>query len=194
MTRRRLGDPLFTLLQDVPADILSERGAGAGEPPPKPADAPQQPRGIFVTRYQPGEFPIPGATEFARDAFENSPGVGTITPAGLFYRVPESSLGIIRVFGVGITNMVPTTNVIYRLLVNGKPVPAWGNFRLFPGAGTRITSSVGTWVELTNNDEVSVEIQNIDGGIYQVGANYSGWVWPESLDRQWKGQRYGVQD
>jgi hypothetical protein len=86
--------------------------------------------------------------------------------------------------------MTQATNVTFSLQVNERPVPAWGAFRMFPGVAARVTSSVGTWVLVPPNSQISVAIINTDGAAYVVGAGYSGWYWPESLDRAWRGLLY----
>lgn len=170
-----------------PADILSERG---NQPPSPPAGRSAVAPTPSLELYLPEIFPIPGATEFYADAFQASPGAGTIVPAGLVIQTPQSSLGIVRVFGVGLDDMTQATNVIFRLRINEQPVPAWGAFRLFPGVAARVTSSSDVFVRVPPNSKIDVAIQNVDGAAYQVGANYSGWFWPESLDKAWKGQLY----
>lgn len=174
-----------------PADILSERGS---QPPGAPTGRPTVAPTPTLALYLPEIFPIPGATEFNADAFQASPGVGTIIPAGLVIQTPASSLGIVRVFGVGLDDMTQATNVIFRLRINEQPVPAWGAFRLFPGVAARVTSSSDVFVRVPPNSKIDVAIQNVDGAAYLVGANYSGWFWPESLDKAWKGQLYQTLD
>lgn len=172
----------------APLDIEAIRGAASR--PPVPPGLPAEPPLNALQLYLPEVSPIPGATEFARDAFASSPAAGTIVPAGLIFQTPQSSLGIVRVFSVGLDDMTQATNMIFSLRVNQRPVPAWGSFRLFPGVAARVTASVGTWVLVPPNSEISVAITNVDGAVYLVGAGYSGWYWPESLDRAWRGQLY----
>lgn len=184
-----MGDPFAGRGKTAPLDVLAIRGAGDAPPaPPGRSDAPPI---NALDIYLPEVFPIPGATEFARDEFASSPAAGTITPAALRLELPQSSLGIIRVFSVGLDDMTQATNVIFRLRVNQRPVPAWGAFRLFPGVAARVTSSVGTWVLVPPSGVIDVAIQNVDGAAYLVGAGYSGWHWPESLDAAWRGMLYG---
>ncbi len=145
--------------------------------------------GTFLRRYLPEEFPIPGATEFQRDTFLTSPGAGTQTPAALTFRIPAGSYGIIRGFGVGLNNMTTATDVTFSLRIDDRPVPAWGTLRMFPGAASRVTTQVGTWVPVEPNSIITVAITNTDGAVYILGANYSGWYWGVAADQAWKGER-----
>lgn len=172
----------------APLDILAERGAS--ERPPAPPGVTEAPPINSLSLYLPEVFPIPGATEFAADGFVSSPGAGTIAIPGVSVQLPQSSLGIVRVFSIGLDDMTQATDVIFRLRVNQRPVPAWGAFRMFPGVAARVTASQGVWVPVSPSGVVDVVVQNVDGAVYQVGAGFSGWWWPESLDKAWRGQLY----
>lgn len=172
-----------------PLDIETIRGASERPPVPAGVDT-AVPLQRSLGLYLPEVFPIPGATEFYRTAFAASGGLGTITPAALTLQTPQSSLGIVRVFGVGLDGMSAVTDVVFSLRVNGVPVPAWGAYQLFPGPAARVTESSDVWVKLPPASLVEVAITNRDGAAYTVGANYSGWTWPESLDKAWRGQLY----
>jgi hypothetical protein len=175
--------------KDFPADIGAFRGAGSRPPaPPGVGDRPPLTRALQY--YLPELYPIPGATEFYKSAVAASAGAGTITPAGLALQLPASSLGIVRVFGVGLDDMTQATRVTFSLRVNQIPVPAWGAFDMFPGVAARVTSTSDTWIVLPSGCLVDVQVINVDGAAYQVGANYSGWFAPESLIKAWLGQLY----
>jgi hypothetical protein len=173
----------------VPIDV----GAGAtSQPPPLPPGlSPDQSEVVRALQlYLPEIFPIPGSTEFEFDAIAASPGVGTIIPAALQQRIPQNSIGIIRVFGQGIDDMTQATRVTWRLIVNNHAAPGWGAFTLFPGVAARVTSSSDVFVRLPDGAQIEVRIQNADGAAYLTGANYSGWYWPISTDLAWRGQLY----
>ena len=187
-----LGRPVLdrdALAGDGKVRPLDVKALGGGPLPEHYGAGQVVPMGTFLRRYMPEEFPIPGATEFARDTFLTSPGAGTIIPAALTFRVPAGSIGIIRGFGVGLNNMTTATDVVFSLRVDDRPVPAWGTFRMFPGAASRVTTQVGTWVTLPPLANVSVAITNVDGAVYILGANFSGWYWGVAADQAWKGER-----
>lgn len=175
--------------RSFPLDITALRGAGS-RPAPPAGVAEQTPLQRSLQLYLPELNPIPGATEFFVDEIVPSPAAGTLTPAALRIQLPASSLGIVRVFGAGIDDMTNATRIFFRLRVNTAPVPAWGNFRIFPGVAARATSSADTWVLVPSGGLIDVAIQNVDGAAYQVGVNYSGWFWPESIDRAWRGELF----
>jgi len=170
----------------LPADISGETG---GTVPEHRLLGDYAPAAMVLSRYLPEEFPIPGATEFQRDTFLTSPGVGTITPGALRFQIPSGSYGIVRSFGVGLNLMTAATDVVFSLRVDDRPVPAWGTFRLFPGGASRVTAQVGTWIELSPASIITVVITNVDGAVYVLGANYSGWYWGTAADQAWRGQR-----
>ncbi len=170
----------------LPADIGGETG---GTVPERRLVGDYAPATTVLSRYLPEEFPIPGATEFQRDTFLTSPGAGSLTPAALTFQIPSGSYGIVRSFGVGLNLMTAATDVTFSLRVDDRPVPAWGTFRLFPGAASRVTAQVGTWIELAPASIITIVITNTDGAIYVLGANYSGWYWGTAADQAWRGLR-----
>lgn len=169
----------------APLDIQADRGPG-GKAPPPPGVPMELQRSLQL--YLPEVFPIPGATEFYRDEIVTVAVAGSFLPAALITQLPQNSLGIIRVYGVGVDDMTNATRLVFRLRVNQMPVPAWGAFRIFPGVAARATSSTDVWVVVPNAALIDVQIDNVDGASYQVGVNYSGWWWPESMDRLWRGE------
>lgn len=180
-------DMLASTGKDAPADVgIGEAG---GTVPEHIVTGDYAPSATVLTRYLPQEFPIPGATEFQRDTFLTSPGAGSITPGALTFRIPTGSYGIIRSFGVGLNLMTAATDVVFSIRVDGRPVPAWGTLRMFPGAASRVTTQVPTWIELEPSAIITVVITNVDGAVYVLGVNYSGWYWGVAADQAWRGHR-----
>lgn len=173
----------------LPPDVAS---GATSFPPPLPPGLSDRQADIVrsLELYLPEVYPIPGAVEFEEDAIAASPGAGTIVPAALLLRIPENSIGIIRVFGQGLDDMTNATRVTWGLFVNEVQAPGWGSVQLFPGVAARVTSSADTFIRLPDGAQISVRITNADGAAYQVGANYSGWYWSITSDKAWRGELY----
>lgn len=179
----------FAIERQIPPDVAAKLGRTVelvelqrlGIPGGIPA-----PSSVTLRRYLPEEAPIPGALEFQRNGFASLVGAGS-TVTLLSFLVPSSSYGIVRALGGGVDNMTTATDVTFSLRRNGAGVPAWGTWRLFPGAAARATGNVDTWVPLYPGDLLELVILNADGALYTVGGSFSGWTWGVSADEAWRG-------
>lgn len=142
--------------------------------------------------FPPEIYPIPDATEFRRRAFFNSGGAGTIEPSGLVLQLPANQIGVIRLFGIGLLNMLATTDVGWSLWIDNNVVSGYEDVGFFPGNVPRVTDTEGDLlIRVPQGARISVKFRNGDGAVYDAGANYYGWSYsPESAAR-WNGEGVG---
>lgn len=181
----------------MPPDLRSRglvlgTGAGAGglddpfAPQGSGSSYPETPRSLQIPL--PEIYPIPDAQQFQRRLSFLSPGVGIQEPAGLTMQLPDSNIGVIRLFGIGLLNMTAVTDVGWSLLIDGNPYPGYNNVGFFPGLVPRVTlDQSDILIRIPQGAKISVQFENRDGAAYQWGANYYGWSYtPESAAR-WNG-------
>lgn len=195
MSRRR-GVFIPTPDAPVPVDIQnrgrvlgSSREVVQGDPFDSTAGAlyPETARNLQI--YLPEIYPIPDAVQFRRNVQFASPGAGQVEPAGLVLNVPAQMVGVVRVFGYGLLQMTPATDVYWTLLFDGVPVPGYEEVRPFPGLVPRITGNESDIVvPFPQGAVISVRFTNVDGAAYVAGANYSGWYYTPEAAARWKGE------
>lgn len=138
--------------------------------------------------YLPEVKPIPGAIQFRRNVKFASAGAGQLEPAGLQLQVPAQMIGVINVFGYGLLNMSPATDVYWTLLFDGVPVPGYEEVSPFPGLVPRLYNTESDLlIPFPQGAVISVRFTNVDGAAYDVGANYYGWYYTPEAAARWKG-------
>lgn len=178
----------------VPTDIRNRGrilGAGMATPdnPFAPgADASEGPTQRTLLAFPPDIYPIPGAVQFRKRATFNSPAAGTIEPAALVFPLPSDQIGVLKIFGFGLLNMLATTDVGWSLWFDNNVVPGYEDLGFFPGPVPRVTEDdTDLLIPIPMGARISVKFRNGDGAAYVAGANYFGWSYtPESADR-WAG-------
>lgn len=160
-----------------------------GDPFDSTADAEYPVTSRATQVYLPEIQPIPGAIQFRRSARFNSPGAGAVEPAALQLRIPAQMIGVIRVFGYGLLAMTAATDVFWTLLFDGNPVPGYERIDFFPGLVPRVTATESDiLVRFPQGCVISVRFTNVDGAVYDAGANYSGWFYTPEAAARWLGE------
>lgn len=136
------------------------------------------------------QFPIPGAQEFNVEgdqssvAVENNTTIATLGPVA----VPQGYRAVIRSVSIYIDNMLPTTNVVFSVLLNGPGTSPSGyqNLRMFPRTAPFVGNTFDSIIRITGPASITVIFSNLDGGTYQIGAALSGHLWLISAQDLWK--------
>lgn len=159
---------------------------------------PQRGRGplsAIAALLSPDQFQPAGATPVYAQATAAVAGPASwVVPAAIVTRLPSGSIGVIKDFGITITNMLVTSAVTWQLRVNGQPVSGG------PGSVT-IAARAAAYVEATpfnfsltvrvpEGAQLDVMITVADAGAYVVGAYYVGWFYPRRYAEQY--DRIGV--
>lgn len=158
----------------IPSRALPIRGGGAMVP--LGVDP-----GPDTVQLDPFLFPPPGATTINVAANVALPGAGRFD-AGVTYRVPIASYGVISSIDLLLDSILINTSVLWTLLINGKPVPGFGPITILGRNGAASVSK--TWqgplrIVMPLNGTVSATIQNVDGGVYTAGTALYGWFFPQ---------------
>lgn len=110
--------------------------------------------------------------------------IGSIsTPAGLQTRIAANQVGTIAAIEILLDGITITSNVDYRLLINGSIVPGWVLTIPPRNGATSVSKSWGDGqsigIEIPQGADIGFQILNNDGGAgYTVGVSVYGWTWP----------------
>jgi hypothetical protein len=144
------------------------------------APPPQQTVVIFPPEY----LPPPQSTMFQPYTITVTNAVQTL-PLWTF-QVPRSSILIIKDLDIYATNTTTATQVVFSLLVNGAPYPGYGQMNIFAAvAAMNARSFNDLTLRFTEGQTVQMQVQNIDGGNYQVAAGAQGWMYPRVIGEKY---------
>lgn len=122
----------------------------------------------------------------------NADGVGfnnATTPApipGAQFQVPVNNVGVIRSLVLSVNNMLATSQLLWQLLFDGRPVQGWSRLTIFPRAAGSVSVSYGpdeTFIPVPDGAgiDVQVVVDPADGNTYQAGVSYHGWYYSKDL-------------
>jgi hypothetical protein len=136
----------------------------------------------------PENEPIPDAHEFNTTGSQATAAAqANVLIAGASPQViPAGSLFVINGLSIYITDMLTTTVVAWRVLINSAPVAGYSGLSIFPRTAPYVGNSFEPKIRGKGEALITVEFTNTDGGAYTVGASLSGWYWPEASDLRWK--------
>lgn len=162
----------------APLDVTKRRrsyGQGGGQVlqadgTPRPPEQPVR----FPDHYTPPE----DAVTFTFVDFYDSVGNDQNAPAGLVFKLPDDSVGIIRDFSRYVNDMVATDAIIWQFRVNGNPVPQWSNVKMFPRVVAFGLAADDPYIFVPSGATLDVVIQNTTVTAHKIGAGYYGWFWP----------------
>jgi uncharacterized ParB-like nuclease family protein len=99
-------------------------------------------------------------------------------PAGLHYVVPAGRVGVIKTLQLFVDSPSPATVVRWQLLVGGIPVQGLNNLTVIGRAAASISQTFDNLAIIVPElQPVDVQIVDVDGGSYTVGAQFTGWHW-----------------
>jgi hypothetical protein len=151
----------------MPPNIAAARGGGS------------IPRSLEIPL--PEVYPIPDAKEFnILGSFASGAASANTLITGSAFDIPSGSLAIIRGFTAYIAPMSLATNVTWSLVWNGQALAGYQNITIFPRPAAFASDAFDAFLRVRGPGTLSVIFSNIDGAIYQIGASYSGWFWPEA--------------
>jgi hypothetical protein len=137
------------------------------------------PRAQVMAYRDPFDAPIPGAEEFVLlSGGVASPGVGTVQPAGLQLELKAGQAARIASITIYIIGLAATTDVRYQLRLNAAPI--YPSLSFFPRAAVSAGDEYDAYVRVRRPGTISMDIQNVDGGAYTVGAIVTGWFFSKA--------------
>lgn len=176
----------------IPDDVVSPPGGYGGRRPSwggggggggqllPPAIVPQGQRVIF-----PPEFMRPkDGKYFQAGGTTNIAGPSAFTTLGGTFQVPPSSMGIVRDVNLGVETMLATTNIVWRIRVDGSPVEGWNALTLAPRASAFVSASFlpeSTYITVPSGAVVDVQAIVNDAVAYNVTGQVRGWFYPQSV-------------
>lgn len=138
---------------------------------------------IFPPRYvQPPE----GKAIYSEAQVTLGPGPANAEVA--VFTLPVNTVGILRELLLNVNNMFVTTNVRWTLLFNQGPVFGYTNLTIFPRSAASVSSSFiaeSTFIDVPDRCRISVRINVVDGGTYQLGVTFRGWFWSKSVQARY---------
>lgn len=164
--------PLDNRGRAVPPDIAARQsGDGSGRRRRRTGD-PLDAR--VLSLRDPYDAPIPDASPFvlASGAVATA-AVETKQPAGLILDLTADEVARIDSVTIYITGLLATTNVVYKLLADTAPI--YPGLSFFPRAATAAGDNYPVFLRVGAGRIISMDIQNVDGGSYTVGAIITGW-------------------
>lgn len=146
--------------------------------------------GLSLSIPLPEELPIPDAREFNPTGSIASAGLqNNILITGTTTQVPDGTFGVIRSVQLFINDMLPTTDVIWSLIINQASPQGFNQITMFPRLAPFVGNTIPACIRFQGPATITMIFSNRDGGAYLVGGGYGGWFWPEASDARWR--RYG---
>lgn len=143
--------------------------SGLDEPPVLPP---------WVTR-SPREYPPQGSIRFNRTAWADFAVPGSSSPAGLTFRAPKGFAGILDTIALYANDMVATSDISWRVTVNGASLEGYEAATMFPRvAGFSYVGDGDLGIDLVERAQIIVTITKGDVAVQKVGANLTGWFYP----------------
>lgn len=173
----------------VPGGVRSRARSVAGRPIQR-GDGIERPTSVAV--FPPQYMRPPQAVDFNQSSV-NSGVAGpttTVTPAGLEFQLPDATVAVIKSLSLNVNNMTPTAEILFSILFNGSPVPGWNNLRPFPRNAASVSVAWGPEelaLPVPEGTEISMSIQVVDAGTYDVGADYHGWFYSVDIENRFSG-------
>lgn len=186
-----------------------------GAPPPGATTSTQNisnPTTPVLSIPLPVDEPIPGATEFQQFCLLSVSGVGVTEfelTAGLtvggaaigstnLLGTPLNYNGVIKtvnIFAGAAGGITFATTLYYALYLNGAPIPGWSSRSFFGRNASSVEQAFDATIRIPDSSIITATIDDADGGDYNVGIFFTGWIWPTVLGAQWiagSGQYNGV--
>lgn len=183
-TRRQLerGDAIPRSTPDMRASPWPGRGGGPGSLPGFPADQ-GPPRAAAYALQAPTFFQPPGASTIRlqgrQDAQVLADGELILATQGL----QGGNLGALRIINVGVTNLLATSEIVFRVRIAGAIVEGWQwepfaqaiavFLQEFPPESTLIEIPEGAKFDLTS--------EVLDAGVYDIDMMAQGWRYGRAL-------------
>lgn len=166
----------------------ADPGGYSFAPPERPAGGLQAPS-VGIQLLPPTWLRPPKAKDFHLETDAAAPNFTSAnTPAvipGCTFQVPGGYVGVVRSLDLSVNQLVATTDIVWRLRFNQMPVEGWAPLTIFPGNIAAARRSFGPeemQVPVPEAASVDVEIEVRDGGTYQAGASFGGWIYSRDLD------------
>ncbi len=178
--------------EDVRSGIRPGRGRGGGAGAPARSAIGRAGRAADVVVFPPTVQRPPSAKDFNPLDFVSGLDAGgsPVRPAGLQVEIPSANVAVIRSLTLNINDMVPTTDVVWRLLFDGSPVQGWSPVTIFPRNAASVAVSwtpEETFIPVPEGADIAVELEVRDTGSYDVGASYHGWWYPQVVASRYEG-------
>lgn len=177
----------------LPKDVLSnERVASATDGQPLGPGSPGGIGAAGIMAFPPHIYPPrEGYIEFLPPSTAQTVAgpTTTVVLATPTFNLPANSVGVIRELNFNVNNVLTTTDIRFRVLVNGSPVPGYDSIDIFPRAAASVNLSFppeNTFLRLVDGAAITIEVTVTDGGSYQLGASFRGWHFSKTI-----GDAYG---
>lgn len=164
---------------------------GAAVPSPIYGSRGEQQIARSLEIYLPDVLPIPEAQLFNVQGNVDSPGAETdVLIPNVTVQLPAGSIGVIRGLSIYVNDMLQTTDVQFTLRFDGNPVNGFSRLSMFPRLAPSVSNGFDTLIRVPMGVAITVTYTNVDGGVYKVGASFSGWSWPATSGDRWIGLGY----
>lgn len=170
-----------------PADVLSRFTQAAQPLPPAGSDEPGAPSSPPVRVALPPHYFLPayGAQPFYQFQSSSVAGPGTAwAPAAITLKVPPTLVAIVRLVGMGVLNMVATTQVTAVLRFGGAPQAPVRQMPAQPAAFVGAQWDTVAYVS-PPGAVIDLLLTVIDNATYTVTGFYEGWLIPKEQWAKW---------
>lgn len=109
-----------------------------------------------------------------------------VTSASLQFQLPKDQVGWLQVASLYILTPNATTSVVYRIRINGGPIPGFNDWQMPPGVANFTEIGINRMqVELPMGCLVDMEIENLAAtGPWTVGGTLAGWYHPQDAEHR----------
>lgn len=176
----------------LPKDIKSfEQVASATEGQPLGVGSPGGIGAAGVMAFPPHIYPpTEGYTDFFPTAAAQTvtgPNTTVVLTAPTF-TLPTNSVGVIRELNFNVNALLTSSDITFQVLVDGSPRVGFDAINIFPRAAASINLNLppeNTFLKLPDAAVVQIRVTVVDGGSYQLGADFRGWFFSKSVGDQY---------
>lgn len=169
---------------DVAAQPWPSSGPGSMRPLGEAGEAGQAAaRRAVYALPPPTEAPAPGASYFrvqGRNAAQLAAAGEVVLDA---FQLPTGQLGAIRIVEFDINGILISSNIIFRIRVDGLIPPGW-QWSPFPTGAAFFAKEFppeSTYIRVSETALIQVTAEVIDAGTYDLGADLQGWHYGAEL-------------
>lgn len=105
------------------------------------------------------------------------------------FQIPEKNVGTIRAITILANALLVTSDIVWTLLFDNRPVSGWNDLTISPRAAGSLEFSWTpdeTFVPVPENTLIEWRVLVIDGGTYQVSVTMHGWFYPTSVASRYR--------
>ncbi len=158
-------------------------GRGFTKSAPGFADGEVPPRAAAYALQPPAYFQPPGATTLRLQGRQTGQNLASGELQLATFDLSGGNVGALRIVNVGVTNLLATSNIVFRIKVGGATVEGWQWSPFAQGVAVFLQEfpPESTYIEVPDGAKIALTSQVLDAGTYDVDFMAQGWRYGRRL-------------